>query len=939
MQSKSVTPGEALKYHVDYADVDPASVLGQIMTLIRPQSRVLELGCATGSMTRVLRNQLGCRIDAIELDAVAAEQARPYCERLLIADLETLDWQDAFFRDQTYDHVVIADVLEHLHDPGRVLAAVQAVLNKAGSIIISTPNIAYAGVQAALQAGWFPYRSTGLLDSGHVHFFTRPELEALILLHGLVPREQRAVRWGPEDSEFGSYWKSLDLPTRQQLLRATDANVYQWIVSAERATLELMRHYLTARFDGSLDGSPTRDQLAQLQAALEGARDHSRLLIDLLDAEVNRRKALESQAATWRGASELAERRLHDVLHSRSWRLTAPLRRATAWAQSLVRLRGPVKQRDAAATSHPGAEIRPSELLTEDWLRYREWLATHEALPADGPQRVAQKLRDTPAPPTIGIVMPVFNPNRAWLLEAIASVQRQWYPHWNLYIVDDASTAERELLIEVLESLAASDQRIHLKWRQSNGHIAAATNDGLGIARDEWITFLDQDDLLAPHALWCVARAIMERPDVRLIYTDEDKIDAGGVRSAPHFKPDWNPDLLLSYNYICHLAVYRRADVLAIGGLRDGFEGAQDYDLVLRITEQLQAQQILHLPRILYHWRVHEGSTAQAIGAKPYALAAGQRALQEALQRRGLAATVTIEDHLTYRVRYRLPEREPQVTLVIPTRNGGSLLQKCLDSVRALTDYGNYQIVIIDNGSDDPATLRLLLDYERRGQCSVVRDDRPFNYALLHNRVVPGLTSEFVLLLNDDIQVKHADWLRELVAVGMQPGVGAVGAKLLYPDDTIQHGGVLLVGGVAGHAHKHLPAYHWGYMMRARVRQTLSAVTGACLLVRKDVYVAVGGMDERLAVAFNDVDLCLAIDRAGYRIVWTPYAELYHLESATRGYDHETPQRRERLRLEAEYMMEKWGDRLRNDPAFNPNLDVMREDFALAWPPRLLPCI
>ena len=415
-----------------------------------------------------------------------------------------------------------------------------------------------------------------------------------------------------------------------------------------------------------------------------------------------------------------------------------------------------------------------------------------------------------------------------------------------------------------------------------------------------------------------MAKAIRQYPQARLVYSDEDKIDAKGLRREPHFKPDWNPDLFLSYNYICHLAVYRRAEILAVGGLREGFEGAQDYDLALRVVERCSSDQIIHIPRILYHWRVHDRGTARDVGAKPYALEAGRRALCDALQRRGVAATVTVQNRLVYRVHYHLVAPEPHVTIIIPTRNGGRLLQTCIDSILSLTDYRHYDIVVIDNGSDDSYTLQLLKNYARHPACSIVHDPRAFNYPALHNAVVPRAKGDYVLLVNDDVEVKCTDWLREMVSVAQQPGVGIVGARLLYPNDTLQHGGVILVGGVAGHAHKHLPADHWGYMMRARVRQSLSAVTAACLLVSKHVYQQVGGMDERLAVAFNDVAFCLAVGRAGYRIVWTPYVELYHHESATRGYE-DNPEKVERFNREAAYMLAQWGERLREDPALNPN--------------------
>ena len=929
-----IQQGAALKYHTNYETIEPGSVISHILELIRPGARVLELGCATGGMTRVLHGRHGCKVDAIELDAVAAQAAKPFCERLLVADLETLAWDAPFFAGQNYDYILLADVLEHLREPASVLRGLRALLREGGSLIVSTPNIAYAGVQAALRAGWFPYQTIGLLDDGHLHFFTRAELDVMLLGRGLVPVEWRAVRWGPSDSEFGQYWRMLTELDQQQLLAAQDATVYQWVVAAELPSDTVWRRFMLP---------------FSRQAALEQQVDHmSHALTKLQDSYNDAQQRLRAQREQY----EQVQAQLRAIFASRSWALTAPLRRGSAALSALRghgrRLLESLRTRGASGALRAVARrIRhrvlhlpqvsgaaSSELLAADWPAYRAWLTEYEKLPPDGAERVAAVLREKSDWPRFGIVVPIFNPRLDWLREAIASVRQQWYPNWRLYLVDDCSNQSRAELKNMLEQECAQDSRIEIYWREYNGHISAATNDGLAQSDEEWVTFLYQDDQLAPHALWCFVSALQDSPQARVLYSDEDKIDPHGQRYEPHFKPDWNPELLLSYNYICHLAAYRREDILALGGLRAGFEGAQDYDLVLRVTERCKPEQIVHVPRVLYHWRAHQGSTASGVQAKSYAVEAGRRALLEAMQRRRLAACVTVQSHGQYRVSYPIHGEPPHVTLVVPTRNGGRLLQTCIDSVLARTDYAPYDIVIIDNGSDESETLRLLQSYANHPQCRVVRDPRPFNYAALHNAVVPGVRGDYILLLNDDVEVKANGWLREMVSLAMQQGVGAVGARLLYPNGTLQHGGVILVNGVADHAHKHLPADHPGYMGRAQVRQNVSAVTAACMLLPKYVYLQVGGMDEELAVAFNDVALCLAIGQAGYRIVWTPYAELYHHESATRGYE-DNPEKIARFLREVEYMQQRWGHRLKFDPAFNPNLHDLREDFALARPPRL----
>ena len=565
---------------------------------------------------------------------------------------------------------------------------------------------------------------------------------------------------------------------------------------------------------------------------------------------------------------------------------------------------------------------------------YAEWIRRYDMMTDEKRARMQERIKEMEKKPLISVVMPVYNPNLAWLEEAIDSVRRQVYTNWELCIADDASTDPR--VRPLLEKYAKEDARIKVVFREVNGHISAASNSALELSEGEWIALLDQDDVLPEHALFWVADAINRNPEARLIYSDEDKIDESGNRTDPYFKPDWNPDLFLSQNYICHLGVYDAALVGEIGGFREGLEGAQDYDLALRCMERIEAKQIIHIPRILYHWRIHEGSTALAGGEKSYALLAGERALNEHLERRGVEAGAELLDFGMYRVHYKLPKVLPLVSIIIPTRNGLELIGRCVRSIKTRTTYQNYEIIIIDNGSDDPETLEFFASISEDERVRVLRDSRPFNYSQLNNSAVKQARGEYILLMNNDIEVISPEWLSEMVSVAIQEGVGCVGARLWYPNDTLQHGGVIGgIGGVAGHAHKHLPRGEMGYFGRANLIQTFIGVTAACLLVHKSIYEEVGGLDEEnLKVAFNDVDFCLKVRKAGYRNVWTPYAELYHHESATRGYE-DTPEKMARFSREVLYMKEKWGETLMNDPAYNPNLTLDHEDFSLAWPPRI----
>ena len=410
-----------------------------------------------------------------------------------------------------------------------------------------------------------------------------------------------------------------------------------------------------------------------------------------------------------------------------------------------------------------------------------------------------------------------------------------------------------------------------------------------------------------------------------------------GQRGNAHFKPDWNPTLFLAQNFFSHLGVFR-SELIKEFGFRAGFEGSQDYDLVLRCIEKVTPEQIRHIPRVLYHWRMSEKSAALNFNAKPHARAAAIKAVEEHLARGQIAAEVTSSgDEDFRRVRYILPNDKPRVSIIIATRNLVELLQPCVESILDRTSYPNFEIVLVDNASQHPAALAFLATVPQSNpRVRVLRREEEFNFGRLNNFAVGQVESDFVALLNNDLTVITPDWLEEMVSQALRPQVGAVGARLLYPDDRIQHAGVILGGGgIAAHAHKGLPRTNHGYFSRAILAQDLSAVTAACMLVRREAYLAIGGFDEEhLKVAFNDVDFCLRLREQGYRIVYTPYAEFYHHESASRGLE-DTVGKHVRFEAEIEYMHQKWDEALERDPAYNPNLSLASADFTLAGPPRL----
>ncbi len=565
---------------------------------------------------------------------------------------------------------------------------------------------------------------------------------------------------------------------------------------------------------------------------------------------------------------------------------------------------------------------------------YADWIDLVEKTVIPSPEQQQVQFNEWAWRPTFSVVVPVHNTPERLLRACLDSVISQTYPHWELCVADDASSALH--VRSVLTEYASRDARVRVAWREKNGHIAAASNSALELATGDFIALLDHDDVLPPYALFFIAEALQRRPTAQLIYSDEDKLSPHGFRCDPFFKPAWSRDLLYSQNYFSHLGVYRRDLVEKIGGFRSGFDGSQDYDLVLRCVALVhEPEDIVHVPRVLYHWRMTEGSTARCQGNKEYASEAGRRALQEYFDVCHPGVRVSATAAGIYRHRWPLPASAPLVSLIIPTRDGIDVLRPCIESIVGLTAYTNYEILLVDNGSTCDRTLAymnaLQAGGEGRGRVRVLRYDKPFNFSGINNFAASHARGAVLGLINNDIEVIGSDWLEEMVSHAMRPDVGCVGAKLYYPDDTVQHGGVVLgLGGVANHAFRRAPRNSPGYFGRLWTIYNPSAVTGAVLLLRRDVFDAVGGLDAmRLPVAFNDVDLCLKVKSIGYRNVWTPHAEFYHHESITRGAD-DTAEKRARFIKEVTVMLERWASMLRVDPGYNPNLTRANDGYSLA---------
>ncbi|EFM75382.1 glycosyltransferase, group 2 family protein [Enterococcus faecalis TX2134] len=557
---------------------------------------------------------------------------------------------------------------------------------------------------------------------------------------------------------------------------------------------------------------------------------------------------------------------------------------------------------------------------------YLNWLARNEVLDIEA---MTQEIATFHYQPKISIAMPVYNVEEKWLRLCIDSILNQVYTNWELCMADDASTDPN--VKKILTEYQQLDERIRVVFREQNGHISEATNSALAIATGEFVALLDNDDELAINAFYEVVKVLNENPELDLIYSDEDKIDMDGNRSDPAFKPDWSPDLLLGTNYISHLGVYRRSILEEIGGFRKGYEGSQDYDLVLRFTEKTTKERITHIPKVLYYWRMLPTSTAVDQGSKGYAFEAGLRAVQDALVRRGINGHATHgAANGLYDVYYDI-ESEKLVSIIIPTKNGYKDVQRCVSSIIEKTTYQNYEIIMADNGSTDPKMHELYAKFEQQlpGRFFVESIDIPFNFSTINNRAAKKAHGEYLLFLNNDTEVITENWLTLMVSFAQQERIGCVGAKLLYPNNTVQHAGVILgLGGVAGHGHYGYPHGDLGYFGRLAINVNYSAVTAACLLMKKADFDAVGGFEEAFTVAFNDVDLCLKVQALGRDNVWLHEAELYHFESQTRGYD-DKGKKKKRFEQEKVMMEEKWGPLIENDPFYNPNLTRDIPNFSL----------
>lgn len=596
------------------------------------------------------------------------------------------------------------------------------------------------------------------------------------------------------------------------------------------------------------------------------------------------------------------------------------------WSKMLKKLSPYTIQKGFRYLKHYGIKefwIRLHERFEPEEVPYGPW---YEAYVPDEETLNRQRKRKFLNAPLISVVVPAYHTPPLFLRQMLDSLVAQTYGGWELCIAN-GSPDDKEMEA-VLEEYEKRDSRIRHENLKENLGIAENTNAAFRMAKGEFIGLLDHDDLLAPNALYEIALALEKNPEADVVYTDEDKVTTDlKEHFQPHLKPDFNLDLLRSNNYICHFFTVRREIVEQVGGFRKEFDGAQDYDFIFRCTEE--ARKILHIPEILYHWRTHKESTADNPASKMYAFEAGKRAIEAHLKRTGTDGEVSHTPDLGfYRVKYPV-KGEPLISIIIPNKDEKESLEACLKSIWEKTTYKNYEIIVVENNSTSDEIFQYYKEISQKG-VRLLRWKKEFNYSAINNFGAAHAKGEFLLFLNNDVTVITPDWLTELAGLCQRKEVGAAGVKLLYPDNTIQHAGCVIgIGGIAGHMFVDMPANRTGYLHKASLLQDMSAVTAACMIVKKQVFDQVGGFTEKLAVAFNDVDLCLKINKAGSLVVYDPYVQLYHMESKTRGAE-DSKEKVRRFQTEIEYMRCHWLDILKNgDPYYNKNLSLTKWNYSL----------
>ena len=956
--------------------------LGKMLSFIGTNKLVVDFGCASGYFAQLLTTK-GCIVTGIEINPEAAKLAEQYCQQVIVADLDFVSLQE-ILPNQHFDVAIFGDVLEHLRNPWQVLKEAKTILNPDGYVVASIPNIAHGSIRLALLQGKFEYSELGILDNTHLRFFTRKTVNDLFNKSGyLIELTDRTTlpiftdnSLVPEVNQH-----EFNLETIQKLEADKDAQTLQFIIKAVPSSIEkkyailheqhckllereqeLLSEVQSSEVKLEQSQSQLQNRLAelelfqtevkQIQADLE--QSQSQLQNKQTELELSQSELQQSQEQLQQSQLELEQIKTQ-LNQSRSefqqsQALIAAIQTSTFWQLRRVwfKFRSAIGIKDEAKPLLAFPERRRNQIEKLKWTwkqqgtkgtvsflqkyirnkikqrtSYQEWIEENRLHKLDI-IKAKREIEKFAFKPKFSVIVPVYNVEQKWLEKAIESVRNQIYPYWELCIADDASPKPH--IRSVLTKYSKLDSRIKVAFREQNANISAASNSALELATGEYIALLDHDDELAVDALFENAKLINLHPDADFIYSDEDKIDTSGNRLDPFFKPDWSPEYFHSCMYTCHLGIYRSSLIREIGGFRSEYDGSQDYDLVLRVIEK--TQNIYHIPKILYHWRIIPASVTSGEEAKPWAYIAARKALEAMLERSQYSGTVEETTRSGFwRVRRDIVG-EPLISIVIPS--GGTvkdtpkgslcLLENCINSIQNLSSYRKFEIVVVD-GYDIPQST---LDRIANDNVELVRCREPFNFSMRINMGAAKAKGQFVLLLNDDTEVITPDWLESMLEFAQQKEIGAVGAKLFYPDGKIQHAGVMVLDGNPGHAFHGMEGDHPGYFCSNIVNRNYICVTAACLMMRKEVFEELGGLDESFPLNYNDVDLCLKAHQAGYRNVVTPYVQLTHYESASRA---------EGLRPgEWEQLNDRWNsylESLNGDPFYNCNLSCKNANFEL----------
>lgn len=884
-------------------------IADRIVSDFHPKT-VLDAGCAMGYLVAALRDR---GVEAYGLDiseyaiSMVREDIKPYCKVGTLTEKIPMEFPEHF------DLVVTIEVLEHLYaEDGQKAIANLCTLSDT-VLFSSTPDDFEERTHVNVQQREYWARlffQQGFVDdinyrprylTYHASLFRRSDN-----IPRMVEDYERNIRMMEHEytKSIGEWQKAVD--DKETHICNIEAQLHDL-----QLTINEMTHSLQAereKFD---------KELKQIKVKLEHYMQHYHVAIG--QREDLKRQLAEAQAA------------YNVISNAFFWKITKPFR------VIVDLIKRPLRKIRFFRLVNKGLRCWKENGLRYTWRKVKNKMHHRQEYSEIAKKPLfteaeldAQRKEKFPRDIKFSIVVPLFNTPEKFLREMIQSVLDQTYSNWELCMAD-GSDKDHANVGKICRQYMKKDARIKYRKLERNLGISGNTNACLEMATGEYIGLFDHDDLLHPAALHEVMLAICKQ-NADFIYTDENTFHEKPKDAfCPHFKPDYAPDTLRTNNYICHFTVFKSSLLGKTGGFRSQFDGSQDFDMVLRLTEQ--AEKIVHIPEILYYWRAHQNSVAQAIEAKPYVIEAAKGAIAEHLERVGLKGTV--EDCIVpsmYRIRYTI-EREDMVSIIIANRDHVQDLRTCIDSIYRLTSYKNFEIIIVENNSFQEETWAYYEELKQFDNITVVTwhdQDGKFNYSAINNFGAKYAKGEYILLLNNDVEIISQDWIQEMLMFAQRKDVGAVGAKLYYPDDTIQHAGIgigLLT--LAGHFHRNFDRRHPGYMGRLIYAHNVSAVTAACVMIPKRVWDEVHGLDESFEVAFNDVDLCMRIRKAGYLIVWTPYAELYHYESKSRGIE-DTPEKRNRFEGEVKRFQERWGKVLaEGDPYYNPNLTLDREDFSL----------